>query len=215
MARILITIISFIFSLFFFLKNFSAVWLKVFKKLFTVDKVSLFFIILNTIIYLAVFNLLPKYFKNRILTLLFFLLNLSFILEKWFIWFLLFELRIGLTFFIILIFGLQPERLEARYYFIIYRVVGSFPLICKILYINNFKNFLSVFFNKRSKDFFQELLALFFLSIFFLLPCFFSKVTYIWWPSLITKGPCRSTRVWISSISSNIIKVRGLWYNTS
>lgn len=64
-------------------------------------------------------------------------LILSFISSNIFLFYLFFEATLIPTFFIILGWGYQPERLQARFYLIIYTVVASLPLLISIILISN------------------------------------------------------------------------------
>ena len=62
-----------------------------------------------------------------------FFVIVCFLSRRFFFFYIFFELSIVPIFFIIIYFGLQPERLQASGFMIIYTVVGSFPIISGFL----------------------------------------------------------------------------------
>jgi len=59
--------------------------------------------------------------------------RMCFVGKKMMIFFLLFELSLIPTAFLIFSFGVNPERLSAVSYFILYTAVGSFPLMLNLI----------------------------------------------------------------------------------
>lgn len=84
-------------------------------------------------------HLKPKYFMWTILILLIILIMCfsSSNLITFYIWF---EASLIPTILLILIWGYQPERIQARIYFILYTVIASLPILgalCKIFFASN------------------------------------------------------------------------------
>jgi NADH:ubiquinone oxidoreductase subunit 4 (subunit M) len=53
------------------------------------------------------------------------------------IFYFFFELSLVPIIFLILKWGVQSERIEAGFYFIIYALIGSLPLLAKILFLSD------------------------------------------------------------------------------
>lgn len=68
------------------------------------------------------------------------ILLVAFIAYKTIIFYIFFEASLIPTILLILGWGYQPERLQARIYFIIYTVIASLPLLIRILYIRLLPN---------------------------------------------------------------------------
>jgi NADH-ubiquinone oxidoreductase chain 4 len=85
------------------------------------------------IIYLMIFEKTQSRWLIQKIFLLGIMLVLCFSVCDIFIFFVFFELSLLPTVYIIFSWGVQPERLLARSYFLIYAILGSFPLLCKII----------------------------------------------------------------------------------
>lgn len=72
-----------------------------------------------------------------IVILLLLILVLTFRTTNLFLFYLFFERRLIPTFFLILGWGYQPERLQAGYYLLFYTLLASLPLLLGILFCNN------------------------------------------------------------------------------
>jgi NADH-ubiquinone oxidoreductase chain 4 len=71
----------------------------------------------------------------RVVVILGFVLKLCFSVSKPFVFFMLFELSIVPTYALVVGWGINPERLEAGAYLIMYTLVGALPLLVSILFI--------------------------------------------------------------------------------
>jgi len=82
-------------------------------------------------------------FKKFILTVvsLTFVLVCFFITDRLLLIYIIFEASLIPTFYLILSWGYQPERLQAGVYFMIYTIVASLPLLMCILIIKSSVNF--------------------------------------------------------------------------
>jgi NADH-ubiquinone oxidoreductase chain 4 len=83
------------------------------------------------------YNVKASLFKIIILFLLLILI-LTFCSTNLLIFYLFFERSLIPTFFLILGWGYQPERLQAGFYLLFYTLLASLPLLLGILYCNNF-----------------------------------------------------------------------------
>lgn len=83
-------------------------------------------------------------FFMLVLTALILILTAFFLVDNFLIMYIFFEISIIPTFFLIMGWGTQPERLLARWYFIIYTIVGSLPIIATLVIIENVKFSLSI-----------------------------------------------------------------------
>lgn len=74
-----------------------------------------------------------------VLSALMLILTAFFLVDNFLLIYIFFEISIIPTFFLIIGWGSQPERLLARWYFIIYTIVGSLPIIATLVIIENVK----------------------------------------------------------------------------
>jgi NADH-quinone oxidoreductase subunit M len=87
---------------------------------------------------------MPKNFYNlgQVLWGLIFFLNLlvffSFLVTKFVLFYIFFEISLIPIFFIIGAWGSQPERIEARAYLLFYTVFGSLPLLVSLVYLKSY-----------------------------------------------------------------------------
>jgi len=109
---------------------------KIFGYFLYLDSLNFFLIILRTIISFLVILEFRK--TESLRTYLFFLtqiLVLRFFVKEMILFFFFFELSLIPTFFIIYGWGVQPERVKARNFFLLYALIGSFPLLGKIVFL--------------------------------------------------------------------------------
>ena len=135
-------VINVFFLIFLFLKtclfyrNFRFFQFKIDGNLVSFDKIGVLLLILTIIsvlmIFLSNFNL-PKffYFLNKILLVR---LALVCITSNLLLFYFFFEVTIIPTIILILIWGYQPERLQAAFYFFFYTILASLPLLIFIIY---------------------------------------------------------------------------------
>ena len=79
-----------------------------------------------------------------VLTALILILTGFFLVDNFLIMYIFFEISIIPTFFLIMGWGTQPERLLARWYFMLYTIVGSLPIIAALIIIENVKFSLNI-----------------------------------------------------------------------
>nr|QGQ56384.1 NADH dehydrogenase subunit 4 [Brachystomella parvula] len=115
---------------------------------FTVDILSFGLLMLTlflfSLMYLSSSSIINKGLYtvnyNLFLVMLLISLILSFMVNN-FIWFyILFEISLIPTLFIILGWGYQPERLQAGVYFMVYTLVASLPLLLLLVYLKNIES---------------------------------------------------------------------------
>ena len=99
--------------------------------------IILFILTLLIISLISIINLnfIKNLFYNLNLIILIIFLFLSFCSINYFLFYLSFERRLIPTFLLILGWGYQPERLNARIYIFMYTIFSSLPLIILIFYL--------------------------------------------------------------------------------
>lgn len=130
--------------------------------------------------------------KNKILikifTLIIFILLLCFCINNTLCFYLIFEARLIPIFLIILGWGYQPERIEARWFIIFYTVFFSLPLLFVLIYysINYFEP--NLFLGLRTLNIRTDNLKFFFFMIAFLtkLPIY---ALHLWLPKAHVEAP--------------------------
>lgn len=103
-----------------------------------------------------------------------------------FIFYLFFEVRLIPTFFLILGWGYQPERLQAGFYLLFYTLFGSLPLLICILYIyiNNNRLFYIIF-NNLNINYLYLYIGLVF-AFLVKMPIF---IVHLWLPKAHVEAP--------------------------
>lgn len=179
----------FVSMIFFFLIDCS--WLKVYRIYCFIDKVKLVLIIL-TIVIMNIVNLIFVS-KFLMMVLLWEFITLSFFFSELILFFFFFELSIIPTFLIIIKWGIQPERIVASVYFIMYTLLGSFPLLGNIIFllkkIGIFKMGLGFKSNSEYLNLFlsKKILIVFWVFSFFLkLPIY---GIHLWLPKAHVEAP--------------------------
>lgn len=123
-----------IISLCFFQYDFSWPILCGYYILLDKSNISLLLLVIVILVYTFFSNVLRSKIILRLSFLSLFLLG-SFSFNDIFFFYIFFELSLLPTFYIIFSWGLQPERLLASSYFLVYALLGSFPLFAKIVYL--------------------------------------------------------------------------------
>lgn len=85
------------------------------------------------------FNTKKNVYFLVLITALILILTGFFLVDNFLIIYIFFEMSIIPTFFLIIGWGGQPERLLARWYFMLYTIVGSLPIIASLIIIENVK----------------------------------------------------------------------------
>lgn len=164
---------------------------KIFKHryLTCLDNFSTFLVILRLWITLLMFLSMKK--ANKLKGLIICFCSLKFILVSRFMskrlikFYIFFELSLIPTLIIILGWGVQPERIRAGSYLMIYTLVGSLPLLGVILYID--------YHCGRSKIFLlSEKLSVFFFSL-----KDYSILSFFWILAFIIKLPIYGVHLWL------------------
>merc|ERR1712243_353017 len=111
------------------------------NRFLLVDKLSINLILL-TILILILCKLTNILNKNktysRLISSLLIFLVLSFSVKRFFNFFVMFESSLIPLFLIILGWGYQSERLQASFYFLFYTLIGSLPLLIRIIILSGF-----------------------------------------------------------------------------
>jgi NADH-ubiquinone oxidoreductase chain 4 len=116
---------------------------------------------------------------------LFFFVISAFLVKDLIFFYICFELSLLPIINIVFSFGYQPERLEASIYFLMYALIGSFPLLLKIIYYNKIKRslFLSYYFKLNSD------------IILYICPN--KIIIFFWFFSFIIKLPIFGFHLWL------------------
>lgn len=136
------------------------------------------------------FNLNLNWFLLMILVLLITLI-LTFRALNIFIFYLFFERRLIPTFFLILGWGYQPERLQAGFYLLFYTLFASLPLLLGIFYCKDKLGGLDFFL--LNKDFYLDLLYYCLILAFLVkIPMFF---VHLWLPKAHVEAPVSGSMI--------------------
>nr|UPL65928.1 NADH dehydrogenase subunit 4 [Helopeltis sp.] len=124
---------------------------------------TMWIIILMMISSLSIFfNNIFKVEFMYMMIFMYFFLYMSFVSSNFMYYYLFFECSLIPTFFLIMGWGYQPERLFAGYYLIFYTLFFSLPMLLGIMYLYNFSNtmyFFLIFSDKNIFLFFSLIMA--------------------------------------------------------
>lgn len=129
---------------------------------FGIDLLSFSLIILSLLICLLIFIASESVYKERNFLNLFILVNIILLLSLFlafssiniFLFYLFFEVRLIPTFFLIIGWGYQPERISAGNYLLFYTLLISLPMIIGLFYIYIKLNTLEFYFFRNIKNYF-------------------------------------------------------------
>ena len=188
----------------FFFFYFSLVPFVYFDGFFSIDLMSLSLIVLSfwlgSLMYLASYNI---YFYNysfvNFLICVFFLcfcLFLCFCVSHFLLFYIFFEFSLVPTFFLILGWGYQPERVQAGLYMMMYTICASLPLLFFLFSLYFYNGHLSFF----VCSFFYSLSGFFSLFIFiFSCLAFFVKIPiyffHLWLPKAHVEAPVAGSMI--------------------
>jgi NADH-quinone oxidoreductase subunit M len=104
-------------------------------------------------LFLVLENFLKKwlFFNLRLLK---FRLIFCFCLNEFILFFFFFELSLIPTAYLIFSWGVQPERVSARFYFLLYALIGSFPLLANLIYLSSFLGEFNFSLNFKKKNYY-------------------------------------------------------------
>lgn len=165
-------------------------WINIFMNL-GIEYYSIWLIILRGWILGLMFMRLERFEDSKIVIfiLLFIILLLFFLSIDLFIFYLIFEVRIIPTFFLIIYWGVRPERINAVLYLIIYILFISFPLLVYIYQLN----LLSITTKFNLVGFFIDTYILRFWGYSFIFIAFYIKlpiyIFHIWLPKAHVEAP--------------------------
>lgn len=170
-----------------FYRNLRFFQFKVDGNLVSFDKIGVLLLTLTIIsvliIFLRNFNL-PKffYFLNKILLIR---LALVCITSNLLVFYFFFEVTIIPTIMLILIWGYQPERLQAAFYFFFYTILASLPLLIFIVYsfTQRKSRCINIFYSSIFSSIWSLVIVLAFLIKF---PMFFF---HLWLPKAHVEAP--------------------------
>lgn len=161
---------------------------------FLIDFYSYILVILTIWIISLIFLInvnLNKIIYSFILIFLLLILILRFITINYFLFYLFFEIRLIPTFLLIIGWGYQPERINARIYILIYTMFASLPLIIILFYLYNLTftlNYLFLLNNVIFEDFLINWIFYFIIIFAFIvkLPIF---IFHVWLPKAHVEAP--------------------------
>lgn len=116
-----------------FLKYSQFCWIKYYKYFFQLDNLNFVFILLRVAVLILIVVLKKKKNYKFCFYLLVFILIMFFRRKNIFYLYFFFELRLVPILFIIVQWGLKPERLNAGFYMAIYTLLGSLPLLIGVM----------------------------------------------------------------------------------
>nr|UOU85040.1 NADH dehydrogenase subunit 4 [Silo pallipes] len=167
---------------------------------FGVDMISYFLILLS--IWISVLMILASFkiynlnfYKNLfIMNLIFLLLMLvlTFSSMNLFMFYLFFEGSLIPILFLILGWGLQPERIQAGIYLLFYTLFVSLPLLMSIFFINNKMNSLMIYMLKNFSENFFILYFIMLLAFLVKIPMFF---IHLWLPKAHVEAPISGSMI--------------------
>lgn len=195
-----------IFLLFLLYNNTLFFSLKIYFILF-IDYYSFYLILLTIwiialiLISLIKINFIKLYIYNFIIILI--ILILTFRSVNYFIFYFFFEVRIIPTLFLIVGWGGQFERIEARIYILIYTLFASLPIIIILLKIYNKINILNIIL-LRNINLINNIYIYIYLLLAFLvkIPIFFF---HLWLPKAHVEAPIRGSII----LAGIILKLGG------
>nr|WDE24469.1 NADH dehydrogenase subunit 4 [Psyllaephagus sp.] len=196
-----ISISLFLFCYFFlFLFNLNNYWMSIYGNL-GVDKISLILIYLTLWIFGLVFLVSMKSFLNNFYSFILLMLNLvlfiCFSSMNLFLFYFFFEFSLIPTFFLIMGWGYQPERVKASLFMMFYTLFFSLPLLIFLFFLYNLYNSLNFFF---LKNYFLNMMFFWFLIFFVLmLSAFLVKLPMFlfhnWLPKAHVEAPVSGSMI--------------------
>lgn len=155
-------------------------------------------IFITLLIVISIYNYMHKYPALLIISinlLLMFLLG-SFISFNSLLFYFFFECSLIPTFFLILGWGYQPERIQASVYFIFYTLIASLPLLLVLVYLSTLLKglrFFSIFFFSFEKNLLSLFISVFiFIAFFVKLPIF---IFHLWLPKAHVEAPLAGSMI--------------------
>jgi len=164
------------------------------SSIIIIDQISLPLILLTlwitSLIFIArkttIFSSTNKHFTLNIL-LLNFILIITFLINDYLIFYIIFEFSLIPTLLLILGWGYQPERLQAGLYLLFYTITASLPLLISIIKINYIFNSLSISINSFLNKIHNPIIILTLIFAFLVkIPIF---LTHLWLPKAHVEAP--------------------------
>nr|YP_009691856.1 NADH dehydrogenase subunit 4 [Cyclosa japonica]QEG58636.1 NADH dehydrogenase subunit 4 [Cyclosa japonica] len=179
--------ISVIFIFILFKMNYIS--MMIFNKFFFMDSISAILILL-TIASILLISISSSSMKNSFLMIssILMILILTFLSLNMFSFYILFELVLIPTLFLVTKIGYQPERLQAGIYLMIYTILASLPLLLGILYLKNPSNFIFLFSNCSQINF----MVIFILAFLVKMPMF---LFHLWLPKAHVEAPVEGSMI--------------------
>nr|YP_009773421.1 NADH dehydrogenase subunit 4 [Chiton albolineatus]QIZ12644.1 NADH dehydrogenase subunit 4 [Chiton albolineatus] len=138
----------------------------------------------------------PSFFCN-IVVLLNVIIMMMFLQKNLFLLYIFFESSLIPTLILILVWGYQPERLQAGMYLIIYTIIGALPLLVNLIYMYSMNGHLS-FFLKWNFPYFESSMS-FMIWWFFLMFAFLIKLpifsVHLWLPKAHVEAPVAGSMI--------------------
>lgn len=147
---------------------------------------------ISILIILSMYNYMNKYpiILMFIINVLMFFLLASFLSFNALLFYFFFECSLIPTFFLILGWGNQPERIQASIYFMFYTLFASLPLLLTLVYLTtsfHSLRFFSIFSFCFEKNLYSVFICIFmFMAFFVKLPVF---IFHLWLPKAHVEAP--------------------------
>nr|QNV12129.1 NADH dehydrogenase subunit 4 [Araneus diadematus] len=176
-------------SLLFLLLKFYSFKMLIFNKFMFMDFISLMLILLSifSVMVIVMSSYSMKYSYIFISSILLILI-LTFSSLNMFSFYMLFEIVLIPTLFLITKIGYQPERLQAGIYLMIYTIIASLPLLLGILYYKNIPNFIFLTTNCEQVKF----SVIFMLAFLVKMPMF---LLHLWLPKAHVEAPVEGSMI--------------------
>nr|YP_009691843.1 NADH dehydrogenase subunit 4 [Argiope perforata]QEG58623.1 NADH dehydrogenase subunit 4 [Argiope perforata] len=177
------------FSILYFFLKFPSLNISIFSKFMFNDSIS-FIMILLSIISVMMIVISSYTLKNSfiLITSILLILILTFSSLNMFSFYMLFEIVLIPTLFLVTKIGYQPERLQAGIYLMIYTIIASLPLLLGILYFKYSPNF--IFLSSNCE---QIKIALIFILAFLVkMPMF---LFHLWLPKAHVEAPVEGSMI--------------------
>nr|YP_009680182.1 NADH dehydrogenase subunit 4 [Neoscona scylla]QDF64716.1 NADH dehydrogenase subunit 4 [Neoscona scylla] len=161
----------------------------IFNKFMFMDNISLIMILLSIIsVMMIIMSSYTLKFSYMFISSILLILMLTFSSSNMFSFYMLFELVLIPTLFLITKIGYQPERLQAGIYLMIYTIIASLPLLLGILFFKHTPNFIILSSNCEQ----TKIMIIFILAFLVKMPMF---MFHLWLPKAHVEAPVEGSMI--------------------
>ena len=188
--------LALLFFFFFFFMYRCMTSINYIRLMFCLDNLSCLLVILSIwvvfIIYLCSYKIfmldLKSLYFSLVVYLLLTILVVSFSVFNFIIFYLIFEFSLIPTLFLILGWGYQPERIQAGIYIMIYTIIGSLPLLARLVFVLASFGTTFIYFNIDMVSIFYNNFFFLFMIIAFIIkmPIYYR---HLWLPKAHVEAP--------------------------